>query len=120
MGQHATKIDSEKIFCRGISSQSSGGFWRSEGPALVRDNACKRIVSTKEDKQLVKVVGSRNDHTLYDIFSGEELAKGVSSRQLKRIRVNNKIRSTLRNALARLALSDPDPQVRSEAAQFTE
>ena len=48
VGQHATKIDSEKIFSRGVSSQSFGGFWRSEGPALVRDNACKRIVSTKE------------------------------------------------------------------------
>ena len=83
---------------------------------LLETMLANELFQQKSDKQLVKAVGSRNDHTLYDIFSGEELAKGVSSRQLNRIRVNNKIRSTLRNALARLALSDPDPQVRSEAA----
>jgi len=75
------------------------------------------LYQRKSDKQLVRAVGSRNDYTLYDIFSGSELAKEVSSRQLNRIRVNNKIRSTLRNALARLALSDPDPKARSEAAR---
>ncbi len=83
---------------------------------LLETMLANELFQQKSDKQLVKAVGSRNDHTLYDIFSGEELAKGVSSRQLNRIRVNNKIRSTLRNALARLALSDPDPEVRSEAA----
>jgi urea transport system permease protein len=41
----------------------------------------------------------------------------VISHQLNRIRVNNKIRSTLHNALALLALSDPDPKARSEAAR---
>ena len=84
---------------------------------LLEAMLANELYQQKSDKQLVRAVGSRNDYTLYDIFSGSELAKEVSSRQLNRIRVNNKIRSTLRNALARLALSDPDPKARSEAAR---
>ncbi len=84
---------------------------------LLEAMLANELYQRKSDKQLVRAVGSRNDYTLYDIFSGSELAKEVSSRQLNRIRVNNKIRSTLRNALARLALSDPDPKARSEAAR---
>ena len=84
---------------------------------LLEAMLANELYQRKSDKQLVRAVGSRNDYTLYDIFSGSELAKEVSSRQLNRIRVNNNIRSTLRNALARLALSDPDPKARSEAAR---
>ena len=84
---------------------------------LLEAMLANELYQRKSDKELVRAVGSRNDYTLYDIFSGSELAKEVSSRQLNRIRVNNKIRSTLRNALARLALSDPDPKARSEAAR---
>ena len=84
---------------------------------LLEAMLANELYQRKSDKQLVRAVGSRNDYTLYDIFSGSELTKEVSSRQLNRIRVNNKIRSTLRNALARLALSDPDPKARSEAAR---
>ena len=84
---------------------------------LLEAMLANELYQRKSDKQLVRAVGSRNDYTLYDIFSGSELAKEVSSRQLNRIRVNNKIRSTLRNSLARLALSDPDPKARSEAAR---
>ena len=84
---------------------------------LLEAMLANELYQRKSDKQLVRAVGSRNDYTLYDIFSGSELAKEVSSRQLNRIRVNNKIRSTIRNALARLALSDPDPKARSEAAR---
>ena len=84
---------------------------------LLEAMLANELYQRKSDKQLVRAVGSRNDYTLYDIFSGSELAKEVSSRQLNRIRVNNKIRSTLRNALARLALSDPDPKARGEAAR---
>ena len=84
---------------------------------LLEAMLANELYQRKSDKQLVRALGSRNDYTLYDIFSGSELAKEVSSRQLNRIRVNNKIRSTLRNALARLALSDPDPKARSEAAR---
>ena len=84
---------------------------------LLEAMLANELYQRKSDKQLVRAVGSRNDYTLYDIFSGSELAKEVSSRQLNRIRVNNKIRSTLRNALARLALSDPDPKARSKAAR---
>ncbi len=84
---------------------------------LLEAMLANELYQRKSDKQLVRAVGSRSDYTLYDIFSGSELAKEVSSRQLNRIRVNNKIRSTLRNALARLALSDPDPKARGEAAR---
>ena len=84
---------------------------------LLEAMLANELYQRKSDKQLVRAVGSRNDYTLYDIFSGSELTKEVSSRQLNRIRVNNKIRSTLRNALARLALSDPDPKARGEAAR---
>ena len=84
---------------------------------LLEAMLANELYQRKSDKQLVRAVGSRNDYTLYDIFSGSELAKEVSSRQLNRIRVNNKIRSTLRSARARRALSVPDPKARSEAAR---
>ena len=53
----------------------------------------------------------------YDVFTGEELASGVKKRELKRIRVNNRIRSTLKNSLAKIALGDPNPESRKEAAE---
>jgi urea transport system permease protein len=41
----------------------------------------------------------------------------VKKRELKRIRVNNQIRSTLKDLLARIALSDPEPERRKEAVK---
>ena len=41
----------------------------------------------------------------------------IKKREFKRIRVNNRIRSTLKNSLARIALSAPDPERRKEAAK---
>ncbi len=98
-----------------VKSLGQSGDQRAQ--PLLEAMLANELYQRKSDKQLVRAVGSRSDYTLYDIFSGSELAKEVSSRQLNRIRVNNKIRSTLRNALARLALSDPDPKARSEAAR---
>jgi len=98
-----------------VKSLGQSGDQRAQ--PLLEAMLANELYQRKSDKQLVRAVGSRSDYTLYDIFSGSELAKEVSSRQLNRIRVNNKIRSTLRNALARLALSDPDPKARGEAAR---
>ncbi len=53
------KLTQKKIFCRGVSSQSFGGFWRSEGSALVKTMLANELFQQKSDKQLVKAVGSQ-------------------------------------------------------------
>ena len=92
--------------------QSGDARARSVLQAMLANELYQR----KSNNQLVRVEGSRNDHTLYDVFSNEVLASGVSGRELSRIRVNNQIRTTLRNILAQLALSDPDPEIRRQAS----
>tara|TARA_Y100000813_G_scaffold69278_1_gene49092 strand:+ start:143 stop:1759 length:1617 start_codon:yes stop_codon:yes gene_type:complete len=76
-----------------------------------------KLYQMKRSKILVRAEGKRNDFKTYDVFTGKELASGVKKRELKRIRVNNRIRSTLKNALARIALNDPNPENRKEAAE---
>lgn len=92
--------------------QSGDARARSVLQAMLANELYQR----KSNNQLVRAEGSRNDHTLYDVFSNEVLASGVSGRELSRIRVNNQIRTTLRNILAQLALSDPDPEIRRQAS----
>ncbi len=85
--------------------------------ALLETMLENKLYQMKRSKSLVRAEGKRNDFKTYDVFTGEELASGVKKRELKRIRVNNRIRSTLKNSLARIALSDSNPESRKEAAE---
>ncbi|GAB3488926.1 urea ABC transporter permease subunit UrtB [Marinomonas epiphytica] len=70
----------------------------------------------KANKQ---VLGQSKDQgtTLYkDIFS-QDLVTVLSKRDVKKIRVNNKLRSFLRSAIARIQLTSADPDSRESAVQ---
>ena len=55
-------------------------------------------------------------HIITDAIIGESLGE-VKKSKIKKISVNNKLRSLLRTVLARLSLSNPDPQIRLRAVK---
>ena len=73
-----------------------------------------------EHKQDGRVVVGEEDGAkefrVFDAVSGEALA-GVSKRALNKIKTNNRLRKHLRESLAVLNLSDPDPAKRLAAAR---
>ena len=69
--------------------------------------ADKRVMLTEKDGRLL---------LLTDAVTGEDQGK-AKKRALKRISVNNRLRSAIRAGLARRSLRDPDPDTRLAAVQ---
>ena len=70
-------------------------------PAILAAMLDSRLYSRKEDDRIVIVEPAGNEFRLSDAISGDDL--GVSGkRSVKRINVNNQLRTALRTALARL------------------
>nr|WP_242513492.1 urea ABC transporter permease subunit UrtB [Halochromatium salexigens] len=71
----------------------------------------------KDDDRIVYVApaGSRG-WTLTDALSGEALGE-VGRRDVRKITVNNRMRSALRTSIAALTLASPDPALRLRAAR---
>ena len=71
---------------------------------------------TRKDDGKVLIVEKRDK--LYVLFDPIELTEvgQVSKKEIKKIRVNNRLRRILRSALGRLTLLSPDPAKRMEAA----
>ncbi|MDO6561977.1 urea ABC transporter permease subunit UrtB [Amphritea sp. 1_MG-2023] len=74
---------------------------------LYYEKATKRLIAVR------KVQGERH---YSDLFSGEELS-ALSSKQVKKIRVNNKLRGYLGEAIARIQLHHADSEVRAAAVR---
>ena len=73
----------------------------------------------KADKSLVIVVEQNPDDdsvVVSSAFSGEEIL-GFTKTELKKVRVNNKLRRILRSKIAELNLTSSDPSVRESAVQ---
>ena len=70
----------------------------------------------KKDRTIVIAQKSGKKYRLNDAISGADLG-AVSKRKIKRISVNNKLRSVLRTVLARLSLASPDRDTRLSAVQ---
>ncbi len=70
----------------------------------------------KSSKEVVMISTIKGELTAQGVLSKQPLP-GVSKNQLKKIRVNNKLRGFLRQAIARLQISHPDASKRLAAVQ---
>ncbi|WP_299176495.1 urea ABC transporter permease subunit UrtB [uncultured Neptuniibacter sp.] len=75
-----------------------------------------RLYFIKSTKQVVAADKTGSDYQLFDLFSGETLGM-MNKKQIKKIRVNNKLRVFLRGAIARLDLKHPDADKRLAAVK---
>ncbi len=73
------------------------------------------LTETEADSEVPQILIKRDDDILLDAFSGEAVEN--QALETERISVTNKMRSQLRDILARLNLSDPDTQTRYLAVQ---
>jgi len=80
--------------------------------ALLDGNLQRR----KSDNRMVIASKSGREFQLQDAVSSEALGT-ARRRDLKRISVNNTLRSQIRTVLAKLSLAAPDPEVRRAAAR---
>ncbi len=72
----------------------------------------------KESGELVFASKTDNGVAITDVLNGESLGV-VGKREIKKIRVNNTLRSVLRNSIAKLSLNGPDPDARLTAVRET-
>ncbi len=72
----------------------------------------------KESGELVFASKTDNGVAITDVLNGESLGV-VGKREIKKIRVNNSLRSVLRNSIAKLSLNSPDPDARLTAVRET-
>lgn len=77
-----------------------------EGDLFVRDSDEHVVIGRKKGKV----------YTHIDIVSGEEVGES-SSKELSKIKVNNRLRGALRDALATLNLFSPDLNIRTNAVE---
>ena len=77
-----------------------------EGDLYVRDSDEHVVIATKKGKV----------YTHFDIVSGEEAGES-SSKELSKIKINNRLRGALRDALATLNLFSPDLIIRTAAVE---
>ena len=77
-----------------------------DGDLYVRDSDEHVVIATKKGKVFTHI----------DIVSGEEVGES-SSKELSKIKINNRLRGALRDALATLNLFSPDLNIRSAAVE---
>ncbi|MBP0049076.1 urea ABC transporter permease subunit UrtB [Marinobacterium sp. AK62] len=70
----------------------------------------------KSSRQVIAVSEAAGQETFIDMLSGAELTP-LSSREIKKIRVNNRLRGHLRDAIARLQLGSESASVRESAVR---
>jgi urea transport system permease protein len=80
--------------------------------ALLEGNLCYR----KLDRKVVIVHDVDDGYGMTDAVTAKDLGT-TGRRKVRRITINNEIRTALRNAIARLSLSSPDPTVRLKAVR---
>ncbi len=75
-----------------------------------------RLFYTKKDKITVIGIKTKDGFSITGVLDQKSLGNASKS-QLKKIKVNNKLRRILRAGIAALALSDPAPEVRLSAVK---
>ena len=78
--------------------------------------ADRSLYLREETGQVVIGVDHADGLQLFDALTGEE-AGIVGSREVDRIRANNRLRAIIRSALGAMTLMNPDPAVRRQAAE---
>lgn len=74
------------------------------------------LYSQKSDKRTVVAVKDGSQYVITDPLTGEKIGS-VKKSALKKIKINNKVRTILKAGLGRLTLSDPEPERRIKAAK---
>ena len=75
-----------------------------------------RLYYTKKEKNVVIVLKTDDAYNLTDQLTQTQ-RQNVSKSEIKKIKVNNKLRGILRASIASLSLSDPDASVRLNAVK---
>lgn len=70
----------------------------------------------KANRQVISVTKTESGKAFTDVFTGEALPE-LTKKQIKKIRVNNRLRGYLRDAIARIQLSSADPAAREKAVR---
>ena len=70
----------------------------------------------KANRQVISVTKSESGKAFANVFTGEALPE-FTKKQIKKIRVNNRLRGYLRDAIARIQLSSADPAAREKAVR---
>ena len=76
------------------------------------------VQSRKSDNQIFIVSETGGKVLLLDPLSGEQTGEAESSRELKKIKINNRLRRQIRDAIGALTLGSPDPALRAQAAKL--
>jgi urea transport system permease protein len=97
--------------------EALGGSGNPQAKPILEAMLAGELQVRKRDNRFVLAERDGRNYRLRDALSNELLEESASRRTLRKIRVNNSVRSTIRGALARLALDDPDPAERRNAAQ---
>ncbi|WCN07517.1 urea ABC transporter permease subunit UrtB [Marinomonas mediterranea] len=83
---------------------------------LFRTWLAGNLYYVKSDRTLVEKVGSGKQVTYQVMFSGESRSD-ITKKQVKKVKVNNKLRSLLRSVIARIQLTSENPKVREGAVR---
>ncbi len=70
----------------------------------------------KASRQVISVIKAESGKAFANVFTGEALPE-LPKKQIKKIRVNNRLRGYLRDAIARIQLSSSDPAAREKAVR---
>ena len=70
----------------------------------------------KANRQVISVTKTESGKAFTDVFTGEALSE-FTKKQIKKIRVNNRLRGYLRDVIARIQLSSADPAAREKAVR---
>jgi urea transport system permease protein len=70
----------------------------------------------KSDGRFLRAQREGRQYRIADLLTGADLGS-ASRREVRRVGINNRMRSAIKTALAGLRLTDPDPQVRLSAVQ---
>lgn len=83
---------------------------------LFRTMLAGSLYYVKANQRLIAELKEQGVTRYSDMFTGEELP-GLSTKQVSKIKVNNKLRGYLREAIARMQLNNPRSEVRRDAVR---
>ena len=76
----------------------------------------KLYYGKRESARLLFAANHENGFSIVDVLSGESLGV-VGKREIKKVKVNNRLRGQLRMAIAKLSLNNQDPDLRRDAVR---
>lgn len=103
----AELLKSKKFSDKSIAVEQLAGSGDERARPLLGTLLEGRLYYRKKDKRLVAADKAGNKYQLTDVFDGEDLGL-VTKRKIKKVTLNNKLRSQIRAALAVMDLLHPD------------